>query len=292
LNFPLHDGIDDTSFEEIFKAVISKVMETYQPSAIVLQCGADSLSGDRLGCFNLTLKGHGACVDFVKKLNVPLLVLGGGGYTVRNVARCWAYETGILLDTKLPEEIPYNDYYEYYGPDFQLHITPSNMQNLNTSKYLDEHKIQLFEILRQLPAAPSVQYSTKIPHEMEIEEPEREQDVRISKRDEDKHIDDEREFYEDDHDNDNRRNHNEGIDNDPSLDGISAADAAEEGIDNEAHADAGNLDSGQSPAAADMDNGADSVESAGNDAAAAEPMSADVQPKPEIVDTPTAMELQ
>lgn len=34
-----------------------KVMEMYQPSAIVLQCGADSLSGDRLGCFNLTLKG-------------------------------------------------------------------------------------------------------------------------------------------------------------------------------------------------------------------------------------------
>lgn len=33
-------------------------METYQPSAIVLQCGADSLSGDRLGCFNLTLKGN------------------------------------------------------------------------------------------------------------------------------------------------------------------------------------------------------------------------------------------
>jgi histone deacetylase 1/2 len=36
---------------------MSKVMETYQPSAVVLQCGADSLSGDRLGCFNLTLKG-------------------------------------------------------------------------------------------------------------------------------------------------------------------------------------------------------------------------------------------
>ena len=29
----------------------------YQPSAVVLQCGADSLSGDRLGCFNLTVKG-------------------------------------------------------------------------------------------------------------------------------------------------------------------------------------------------------------------------------------------
>lgn len=32
-------------------------MEMYQPSAVVLQCGADSLSGDRLGCFNLTIKG-------------------------------------------------------------------------------------------------------------------------------------------------------------------------------------------------------------------------------------------
>jgi len=32
-------------------------METFQPSAVVLQCGADSLTGDRLGCFNLSLKG-------------------------------------------------------------------------------------------------------------------------------------------------------------------------------------------------------------------------------------------
>ncbi len=36
---------------------MSKVMEMYRPSAVVLQCGADSLAGDRLGCFNLSLKG-------------------------------------------------------------------------------------------------------------------------------------------------------------------------------------------------------------------------------------------
>ncbi len=40
--------------------VIAKVMEMYQPSAVVLQCGADSLSGDRLGCFNLTIRGTDA----------------------------------------------------------------------------------------------------------------------------------------------------------------------------------------------------------------------------------------
>ena len=37
-------------------------MEMYQPGAIVMQCGADSLSGDRLGCFNVTLKGGSGSV--------------------------------------------------------------------------------------------------------------------------------------------------------------------------------------------------------------------------------------
>ena len=88
LNFPLLDGMDDHSFEQIFRTIIARVMQSYKPGAVVLQCGADSLSGDRLGCFNLSLKGHGSCVEYMKSFNVPLLLLGGGGYTVRNVSRC------------------------------------------------------------------------------------------------------------------------------------------------------------------------------------------------------------
>ena len=41
--------------------------------------------------------GHAECVKFVKGFGVPVLVLGGGGYTIRNVARCWTYETAVLL---------------------------------------------------------------------------------------------------------------------------------------------------------------------------------------------------
>ena len=37
-------------------------------------------------------------------------------------------------------ELPYNDYFEYFGPDFKLHIQPSNMQNQNTPDYLDKIK--------------------------------------------------------------------------------------------------------------------------------------------------------
>lgn len=38
-------------------------MDVYQPSVVVLQCGADSLTGDRLGSFNLTLKGKIFCLS-------------------------------------------------------------------------------------------------------------------------------------------------------------------------------------------------------------------------------------
>ncbi len=95
VNVPLKEGIDDENYDTLFKPVIKHVIDYYRPSAIVLQCGADSLANDRLGCFNLSIKGHGKCVDYVKKLGIPLMVLGGGGYTVRNVARCWTYETSI-----------------------------------------------------------------------------------------------------------------------------------------------------------------------------------------------------
>ena len=48
------------------------------------------------------------CVKIVKNYGLPTLVLGGGGYTKRNVARCWTYETGVLLDEDISNDIPYN----------------------------------------------------------------------------------------------------------------------------------------------------------------------------------------
>ena len=84
--------------------------------------------------------GHAKCVEFMKKYNLPLMLLGGGGYTIRNVARCWTYETAVALGVEIANELPYNDYFEYFGPDFKLHISPSNMGNQNTQEYLDKIK--------------------------------------------------------------------------------------------------------------------------------------------------------
>lgn len=209
VNFPLRDGIDDESYEQIFNPVVSKVMEVYKPNAVVLQCGADSLAGDRLGCFNLSLKGHAQCVNFVKKFNLPLLVLGGGGYTIRNVARCWTFETAVALDSDIANELPYNDYFEYFGPDFKLHISPSNMANQNTNDYLEKIKQRLFENLRMLPHAPGVQMhpipdDAPVLGESDIDE-DVEPDRRISIRASDKHVAPQEELSDSEDEGDNRR---------------------------------------------------------------------------------------
>lgn len=78
VNVPLYQYIDDASYVGLFKAVIEVVMKTFRPAAIVLQCGADSLASDRLGEFNLSIMGHGCCVEYIKSFKIPLLVLGGG----------------------------------------------------------------------------------------------------------------------------------------------------------------------------------------------------------------------
>lgn len=81
LNFPLRDGINDGNYKSVFEPVCDKlpkwisikrprnsllhgdfqvirqVMASYNPAAVVLQCGTDSLAGDKLGCLNLSMRG-------------------------------------------------------------------------------------------------------------------------------------------------------------------------------------------------------------------------------------------
>ncbi|PCH33397.1 histone deacetylase complex catalytic component RPD3 [Wolfiporia cocos MD-104 SS10] len=182
LNFPLRDGVTDENYKSVFEPVIRSVMENYDPGAIVLQCGTDSLSGDKLGCLNLSMRGHASCVRFVKSFNKPLLLLGGGGYTMRNVSRCWAYETGLAAGVELGAEIPMNEYYEYFGPDYELDVKASNMEDLNNPEYLERVKSIVLEHLRHVGGPPSVQMQDvpRMPVDAVLEDPNEDEDM-ISK---------------------------------------------------------------------------------------------------------------
>lgn len=227
LNVPLQEYIDDQSYAYIFKHVMSNVMETFRPSVIVLQCGADSLAADRLGCFNLSIRGHGECVKFMKSYRIPMMVLGGGGYTIRNVARCWTYEASIITNTPVPDKLPYTDYNDHFAPDYSLHprIVDPNHENVNTRHYLDSIRQQCAEYLRFLNGAPSVQMQEIPPDSFRFMETgqwvdqvedtrpdERQADdfLHAARREKEVATADEREFYEDDRDNDREReNENE-----------------------------------------------------------------------------------
>jgi len=155
--------MDDEAYESIFRPVIAKVMEQYQPGVVVMCCGADSLSGDRVGCWNLSFRGHAAVLEYVKTFNLPMLVLGGGGYTIRNVARCWCYETSRLLNQHIPDSIPWHEYMDYYAPEYKLHVPVSNMENENSRESLEKTKNKILEQLSQLEHAPNAQMMTSQP---------------------------------------------------------------------------------------------------------------------------------
>ena len=208
VNVPLRDGIHDDGFQDIFQTVMQKVMDVYRPGAIVLQCGADSLAADRLGCFNLSQDGHADCVKFMKKFGVPLLVTGGGGYTKSNVSRCWTNETAVLLDRKLPKDIPEHDfYYEYYADqDYKLKVEPTNyIENLNNKTYVHEVKKEVMENLRAIEHAPGVAMHEVPPDSMipEFDEDDLNYDERYGGQfGLDKIVDRDDEYYDGDKDQD------------------------------------------------------------------------------------------
>ncbi|WEL39458.1 histone deacetylase 1 [Encephalitozoon hellem] len=139
VNVPLLSGIDDAGYKYIFEPVVKSCVRKFLPDAIVLQCGADSLGEDRLGCFNLSIEGHASCVRFVSSLGIPLLCLGGGGYTLTNVARCWAYETAVLCGEDPIVDIPKeNPFYTYFSPTYTINpVFKRKYANKNDREYLD-----------------------------------------------------------------------------------------------------------------------------------------------------------
>ena len=90
--------------------VIDLVVLTYHPKVIKKRgsCLYVNINIWKLFVELIANLGHADCVRFVKKFNIPMLVLGGGGYTIRNVSRAWAYETGVIIGQEIgPGKILY-----------------------------------------------------------------------------------------------------------------------------------------------------------------------------------------
>lgn len=81
---------------------------------------------------------------------------GGGGYTVKNVSRCWTYETAIALNQDISNELPYC---KYFAIGEKLHIVQDDtLKNDNTKDDLNRIVKETFEKLREIQLVPSVQF--------------------------------------------------------------------------------------------------------------------------------------
>jgi histone deacetylase 8 len=116
LSLPLHAGASHTTFMRVWQAV-DRILVTFAPDYIVLQCGVDGLAGDPIGAWNWSLGGEGGLAWFVRRVldySAKVLLLGGGtlfrwsmdgdplyttlgGYSPVNTARAWALLTSIAV---------------------------------------------------------------------------------------------------------------------------------------------------------------------------------------------------
>ncbi|KAM4818567.1 histone deacetylase 8 [Thomomys bottae] len=137
VNVPIQDGIRDERYYHICESVLKEVYQVFNPTAVVLQLGADTIAGDPMCSFNMTPVGLGNCLKYILQWQLATLVLGGGGYNLANTARCWTYLTGVILGKTLSSEIPDHEFFTAYGPDYVLEITPSCRPDRN-----EPHQIQ------------------------------------------------------------------------------------------------------------------------------------------------------
>lgn len=58
---------------------MQEVYAHFNPEAVVMQLGADTMAGDPMCSFNMTPVGVGKCLQHVLGWQLPTLLLGGGG---------------------------------------------------------------------------------------------------------------------------------------------------------------------------------------------------------------------
>lgn len=93
LNIPMPSESGDEQFFRVWKQVEEFVRKA-EPEFILLQCGADSLKGDPITHMHYSAAAHAHAAQSLCKIanrfcNGRILAMGGGGYTLENLANAW-----------------------------------------------------------------------------------------------------------------------------------------------------------------------------------------------------------
>lgn len=108
VNVPIGPYTGDELYMWAFREVVPPILEAFKPDALVTQLGIDSYFRDPLTHLALTTHGF---VEAVRSLaeaahSTPWIALGGGGYDLSAVVRCWALAYGVMTSQDWPDAVP------------------------------------------------------------------------------------------------------------------------------------------------------------------------------------------
>ncbi|KAJ2858368.1 Histone deacetylase 8 [Coemansia erecta] len=139
VNIPLDRGASDSSFLRAFSAVASHVHASFVPDVVVVQCGCDGLAGDPYKIFNLTTDAFVGALKLIVSWNLPVLIVGGGGYSSTNCARCWTRLTAVAcgMDIAPGADVPEHVYLDEYAPAFDMCVEKMLVGDQNTDSAIN-----------------------------------------------------------------------------------------------------------------------------------------------------------
>ena len=147
VNIPLPRGTDDETYLYAFNEVVAPLIKWYRPEIIINQFGVDGHYEDPLVGLALTTRTYKEASrkihDFAHKFcQGRLLILGGGGYNIKNTSNCWAVMF-VTVSEFLPEKSK-----KKYQEFFDRNISISNEGTFETvKKTVKKIKREIFTVL-------------------------------------------------------------------------------------------------------------------------------------------------
>ncbi|CCG21882.1 Hos1 histone deacetylase [Candida orthopsilosis Co 90-125] len=148
-NVPTKRGLTDEGMLWILQNVVFHLIDKHQPEYLVVQLGCDGLNTDPSNEWNMTIQGYSETIRLlIERVNIPVMVLGGGGYNYTEVAKCWTYVTGALLGYSADnfDEIPEHKLLDHYEVDGYRFWTDSNLQS---GKMKNENDLEYLQCLQK-----------------------------------------------------------------------------------------------------------------------------------------------
>ena len=111
VNVPFPPNTPDETYLHAYKEIVPLLFDLFEPEVVVQQCGVDGHFSDPLGHLALTTHTYKVMASTMHELchkytDGKWIVVGGGGYNLASVARCWttifSQISGITPQNELP----------------------------------------------------------------------------------------------------------------------------------------------------------------------------------------------